>query len=101
MCGCHSHYIEATITNRTTQPLSVVQVDYPRASFGTAVLTPSASFHYRFKLQGSGNVKLSYVDGSNHEHQQTGPVLEEGEEGRLEITFTAPDHAEITTSLHR
>ena len=101
LAGCHSRYIEATITNHTAAPLSVVQVDYPSASFGTQGLQPGQSFHYRFKLLGTGTLKISYVDAKHGEHQQTGPVLTEGDEGRLQIDFTAPDHADFQTSLHR
>lgn len=98
--GCHSKYVEATITNGTAAPLNVVQVDYPSASFGTQVLQPGASFHYRFKVLGDGPIKLSFLDSVHHEHQQTGPTVSEGQEGRLTITFPTQDHADFQTSLH-
>ena len=35
MCaGCHSSYVEATLQNHTAQPISLVELDYPSASFG-------------------------------------------------------------------
>ncbi len=79
--------------------MNVVQVEYPHASFGTQQLAPGASFHYRFKLLGSGPIKISYIDAHNGEHAQTGPSLNEGQEGQLEIVLTAHDHADFHTSL--
>ncbi|WP_074655670.1 hypothetical protein [Terriglobus roseus] len=99
LIGCHSHYIQATITNASDAPLNVVQVDYPSASFGTQLLAPGASFHYRFKLLGSGNIKVSFTDAARQDHAQTGPWLNEGQEGTLEITLPSQDHAEFHTSL--
>lgn len=86
--GCHSHYIQATIVNRSAAPLNVIQVEYPSASFGTQQLLPGAAFHYRFKLLGSGPIKVSFVDAHNGEHAQTGPSLNEGQEGQLTIDLT-------------
>jgi hypothetical protein len=99
MTGCHSHYIQATITNHSTTDLNVVQVDYPSASFGIQKLAPGASFHYRFKLLGSGNIKLTYIDAKNGEHKQTGPWLNEGQEGTLEIDVPGAAQAGFHTSL--
>lgn len=86
--GCHSHYIQATIVNRSAAALNVIQVEYPSASFGTQQLQPGAAFHYRFKLLGSGPIKISFIDARNGEHAQTGPELKEGQEGRLDIDLT-------------
>ena len=97
--GCHSHFIQATITNRSAAPVNVVQIDYPHASFGTQQLLPGASFRYRFKLLGSGPIKLSYIDAHNDEHDQTGPPLNEGQEGQLEIVFDTQTHAQFHTAL--
>jgi hypothetical protein len=99
MAGCHSHYVQATITNTGSADVSVVQVDYPSASFGVQQLAPGAAFHYRFKLLGSGNIKLSYLDASKGEHAQTGPWLNEGQEGTLEIAIPASGHVTFTPNL--
>ncbi len=101
LSGCHSRYVETTITNATAAPVSVVQVEYPSASFGVQTLAPGQVFHYRFKLYGSGLVKLSYFDAKLQEHHSTGPTLDEGDEGTLEITVTAPDHADFKTRVHK
>ena len=99
LAGCHSHYVQATITNQSGSTLNVIQVDYPSASFGTQQLAPDAAFHYRFKLLGSGPIKLTYIDSHNQEHSQTGPSLNEGQEGQLRIVIDAQKNAEFQTSL--
>ena len=86
--GCHSHFIQATISNSSAAPLNVLQVEYPSASFGVQRLAPGEVFHYRFKLLGSGPLKISFIDAQNHEHASTGPWLNEGQEGPLEITVS-------------
>jgi hypothetical protein len=88
--GCHSAFVDATVSNRTTQPLLLLEVDYPSASFGTQSLAPGADFHYRFKVLGSGNLKLTYTDAAHHEHKFDGPFLNEAADGPLAITIS-PD----------
>ena len=84
--GCHSAFIDATLRNRTGQSISLVELDYPSASFGTQTLAPNQDFHYRFKVLGSGDLKLIYTDASRAEHNITGPHLNEGDEGSLTVT---------------
>ena len=86
--GCHSHYIDASIRNLTTQPISLVEIDYPSASFGTQTLDPGQAYAYRFKVLGSGDLKLIYTDTAHKEHTIPGPGLKEGDEGPLVITVT-------------
>ena len=96
--GCHSHYIQATLTNSSNAPLNVVQVDYPSASFGIQKLAPGEAFHYRFKLLGSGPIKITFIDTQNHEHAVTGPSLNEGQEGTLDVAVSqerAEFHANV------
>lgn len=91
--GCHSPYIEATVSNHTPQTIELLEVDYPSASFGTQNLAPGADFHYRFKVLGTGAMKLLYTDSAHHDHTFNGPTLNEGAEGRLQITIT-PDNVD-------
>lgn len=86
--GCHSPYVAATVSNRTSRPIELLEVDYPSASFGTENLAPGADFHYRFKVLGSGNLKLLYTDSSHEDHKSDGPILKEGAEGPLTIVIT-------------
>jgi hypothetical protein len=90
LTGCHSAYISATVSNHTAAPLSIVQVEYPSASFGIQTIAPGADFHYRFKILGSGQMKITWTDAAEHERKSTGPTLTEGTEGPLTITI-APD----------
>jgi hypothetical protein len=86
--GCHSPYVVTTVSNRTTHPIDLIEVDYPSASFGTQNLAPGADFHYRFKVIGSGSMKLLYTDSTHQEHKSDGPFLKEGAEGPLTINIT-------------
>lgn len=87
MLGCHSAYIEATIQNHMTQPLALVEVDYPSASFGTQDLAPGASYNYRFKVLGEGASKALWTDAAHVDHTFAGPDLREDDEGKLVLTF--------------
>lgn len=86
--GCHSAYVEATVSNRTDKPIELLEVDYPSASFGTQNLAPGSDFHYRFKVLGSGRMKLLYTDSTHQDHKSDGPFLKEGAEGTLAIAIT-------------
>ena len=88
LAGCHSAYIETTLSNHTAQPISLVELDYPSASFGTQTLAPGADFHYRFKVLGEGALKFIYTDEKHVEHDVNGPALREGDEGALRVMLT-------------
>jgi hypothetical protein len=98
LTGCHSPYVVVTITNHTSEKITLVEVDYPSASFGTQSLAPGADFHYRFKVLGSGPLKLLYTDTKATEHTAKGPYLREGAEGPLTIDI-APDGVHWQTKL--
>ncbi|ADW68547.1 hypothetical protein [Granulicella tundricola] len=89
LVGCHSAYVDATLVNGTDKPLSLVELDYPSASFGTQTLAPGGTFHYRFKVLGSGALKLIYTDTKEKEIDVKGPELHEGDEGSLTVTVGA------------
>ena len=74
--GCHSHYVEADIHNSTPTPLTLVELNYPSASFGTETLTAGATYHYRFKILGSGPTKILWTDATRHDHTVPGPPPE-------------------------
>jgi sugar (pentulose or hexulose) kinase len=89
LTGCHSAYIAATISNRTPEPLSLIEVDYPSASFGTQALAPGQDFHYRFKVLGNGATAILWTDAAHHDQKNSGPTLREGDEGTLTVTFNS------------
>lgn len=100
LAGCHSKYIQTTVVNASGASLHQVQVAYPSASFGVQDLAPGQVFHYRFKVIGSGPVKLDFTDARMQEHLQSGPALHEGDEGQLLIRFPAQDRAEFQVGVH-
>ena len=85
LTGCHSAFVNAQVVNHTGSRLRLIEVDYPSASFGTEDLQPGSVFRSRFKIQGSGGLKLTWTDAAEHEHSSKGPNLHEGQEGRLTI----------------
>lgn len=98
LVGCKSPYIAATVANDTGGPVTLVEVDYPSASFGTDALASGATYSYRFKIIGSGATKVSWADAVRHQHSSTGPELHERQQGQLNITLT-PTGASWSTHL--
>jgi hypothetical protein len=88
LTGCRSPNIEATISNRSPAPITLVELDYPSASFGTQSLAPGADYHYRFQIIGTGPTKLLYTDAAHKDHTSSGPSLAEGAHGTLTILVT-------------
>lgn len=97
--GCRSAYVEASIENRTGQPVNLIEVDYPEASFGTQSLAPHASYPYRFKIQGSGQVAITFTGTDGKAHTEKGPMLREGQEGKLQIHIDPGDHVNWSERL--
>ena len=87
--GCHSAMVQATVHNGGAAALQLIEVDYPSASFGTQGLAPGGDFKYRFKVLGSGKVKMLYTDATGKEHSSEGPELHEGLEGQLQIVISS------------
>jgi hypothetical protein len=85
VAGCHSRFVEVTIDNQAGANLSMIEVDYPSASFGVGNLAANGQFHYRFKIQGSGPLKIEFTDAQGKTHNLDGPELREGQEGHLAI----------------
>jgi len=88
LTGCHSHYVAIDVQNASGTPITLMEVDYPSASFGTETLAAGATYHYRFKILGDGPTKILWTDASQHEHTIPGPSLTEGQEGTLTATIT-------------
>ena len=97
--GCHSYHIDATIENRTGAPIHLLEVDYPSASFGDDSLAAGADFHYRFQVNGSGQLKVSYTAANGETVQISGPVLFERQQGQLEIVLEPRGKAEFHPEL--
>ncbi len=75
--------------NGTRSSVTLLEVDYPSASFGKETLAADADFHYRFKILGNGGTKVLWTDAAHREHAVAGPNLKEGQEGSIRITLDA------------
>jgi hypothetical protein len=89
ICGCASKYVQAAVRNQTGGAVTLVEVDYPSASFGKESLAAGAEYDYRFKILGSGPTKVLWTDANRVEHAISGPQLAEGQQGTLVVTLTA------------
>lgn len=87
LTGCHSAFINATVSNRSGAPITLVGIDYPSASFGTDTLASGQDFRYRFKVLGNGPTSVTWTDAANHQKKSSGPALHEGDDGGLVVTF--------------
>jgi hypothetical protein len=100
ICGCHSYQIDTTVENRTGKAIELVEVDYPSASFGLDALADGADYHYRFKVRGSGPIKVQYNESDSHQlRQMTGLEVFERQQGRLEIVLLPKGKAEFRPAL--
>jgi hypothetical protein len=98
-CGCRSHVIHVRLTNTSSQTVSVVIVDYPKATFGVNSLAPGRAFQYTIKPTESGPVKVQFLDTRGTNHSFSGPTIQKGQEGNIEIKITQ-ESAAIETALH-
>lgn len=85
--ACRSAFVETTVENDGATPVHVIEVDYPSASFGMQTLDEHATYHYHFKIQGSGPVTVTFIDGVGKPHTANGPTLTQGQQGTLKITI--------------
>lgn len=99
LVGCHSHYIQATVVNHSPAVINVLQVEYPGAAFGTQAIPAGGTFRYRFKLLGSGDLKIAWTDASQKDHTMQSLHLNEGQEGTLLLDFPSQTAVNVTPSL--
>ena len=99
LSGCRSAFVNATVKNATDARVSLIEVDYPSASFGRSSLARGEQFSYRFKVLGSGATKVTWTDFRRGTHTATGPELHEGQQGDLTITLTPRGNAQWDAHL--
>lgn len=87
LSACRSAYVQTAIVNHSGNTARLIEVDYPDASFGVQQILNSATFHYRFKILGSGPVKIAFTGNTGTAFTATGPTLSEGQQGSLTITL--------------
>jgi hypothetical protein len=86
--GCRSRVIHVRLVNTSSQPVSTIIVDYPGATFGVNSLAPGKTFNYVIKPTERGALKIQFANAQGANHTYTGPVLQKGQEGEIEIKLT-------------
>jgi hypothetical protein len=99
LVGCHSPWIQCTITNHESTPVSLVEVDYPGGTFGVQTIAAGASFRYRFRNLSTDRVSIDFTDSARHDHNAKGPTLSQGQEGGLFIDIQPDNHVIWSPSL--
>lgn len=99
LSGCRSAFVATTIRNNSDNPLHLIEVDYPSASFGTQTLAAHGTYHYHFKIQGSGPITITFTDTAKKVHTVTGPALHEGQQGALDIAVDSNNAVSWTPKL--
>jgi hypothetical protein len=97
--GCHSYHIDTTIENRTGADIQLLEVDYPSASFGVDRIATGAVYHYRFQVNGSGPLKITYTGADGKQVQIAGPTLVERQQGQLKIVLMPAGKAQFVPQL--
>ena len=100
LAGCHSYHIETTVENHTGGPITLLEVDYPSASFGADKLAADAVFHYRFQTRGDGPLTVQYMAANGQQVKLKGPTLYERQEGSLEIMLLPGAKVEFHPALN-
>ena len=100
LTACHSYHIDATILNHTGGTISLLEVDYPSASFGVDTIPADSTYHYRLQTRDSGPIKVQYTASNGHQVQITGPTLYEKQEGSIEIILLPDGKAEFHPALN-
>jgi len=99
MAGCHSRHIDLRIENRTGEPVQLLEVDYPSASFGKNLLAKGENYLYRIQVRGSGVLKVQYTTRAGQPVVINGPALAEAEEGQLGVILLPGGKAEFRQEL--
>ena len=97
--GCHSYHIEATVENHTGGTITLLEVDYPSASFGSDTLAADGVYHHRIQVRDSGPISVQYTAAHGRQVQVKGPTLYEKQEGAIEIDLLPNGKAEFHPSL--
>jgi hypothetical protein len=97
--GCHSYHIEASVENRTGGAITLLEVDYPSASFGADMLAADQVFHHRIQTRDSGPISVQYTAAHGRQVVAKGPTLYEKQEGSIEIVLLPDGKAEFHPAL--
>lgn len=83
--ACHSRVVQVKLTNTSSQPISVIVVDYPGATFGVNRLDPGKSYSYPVKPQETGQLKIQFTDANGKIHNAIGPAMHKNDEGAIGV----------------
>jgi hypothetical protein len=86
--GCRSRVIHVRLVNTSSLAVSTVIVDYPGATFGVDSLPPGKSYNYVIKPTDRGALKIQFADAQGATHTYSGPTIQKGQEGDIEIKIT-------------
>jgi hypothetical protein len=102
VAGCKSAHVDALVQNRTGESISLVEVDYPSASFGLDGMENGTDYSYRFQIRGSGKLSVQYTEGATGKvHKIAGPEIREGDQGQVLIVLTPDGKAKFTPQLRQ
>jgi hypothetical protein len=94
--GCmHSHVIQVTLTNTSTERVSTIEIHYPEATFGINSLDPGKSFQYRIKPTATGTLKIEFLNFRGVKRSSSGPLVHTNDEGSIEIKLTQDGAASV------
>ena len=99
LAGCRSAWIQCTVANRESTPVSLVEVNYPGGSFGVDAIAAGASYSYRFHALSTDTASIDFTDAARHDHTAKGPEIEQGQEGTLRIEIEADGKVAWTPKL--
>jgi hypothetical protein len=97
--ACHSYHIEATVENHTGGTVTLLEVDYPSASFGADTLAQDGVLRHRIQTRGNGPITVQYTWPHGRAAQVQGPDIHEQQEGSIEIILLPNGKAEFHPSL--
>ncbi len=100
LVSCRSRVVEVTLVNTSSQPVSIVVVDYPGATFGVNALNAGATYRYAIKPQGTGPLKIQFADAEGHNHNYTGPALHKNDEGSVTVKLRQDGASSETNVSH-
>ena len=99
--SCRSRVVEVNLINTSSQPVSLVVIDYPGATFGVNTLNAGATYRYAIKPQGTGPLKVQFADAEGHSHNYTGPALHKNDEGAVTVKLTQDGATAEMNFAHR
>lgn len=97
--GCESPWVECTIVNRQTTPVSLVEVNYPGGSFGVQTIAAGAVYHYRFHALSTDTLSIDFMDAARQSRSVKGPELEQGSAGTLQIEIQPGNQVRWTPAV--